>query len=80
MKKENGEETDMFESKQYIKENNIPSGEEIAQMVGCGKVYQRAKRKMMMQQPETVRMTQNELTEMIKKAVTECSEKFLSRK
>lgn len=68
IKKEQGEETDMFESKQFIKENAIPSGEEIAQMVGCGKVYQRAKQKMM-RQPGTIRMTQNELTEMIKSTI-----------
>lgn len=68
IKKENGEETDMFESKQYIKENNIPSGEEIAQMVGCGKVYQRAKQKVMGGQ-DVIRMSQDELTEMIKTTV-----------
>lgn len=68
IQKEKGEETEMFESKKYIKENNIPSGEEIAQMVGCGKVYQRAKQKMM-RQPDTIRMTQNELTEMIKTTI-----------
>lgn len=70
IKKEQGEETDMFESKQYIKESIIPSGAEIAQMVGCGKVYQRAKQKMMTQQPNTIKMTQTELTEMIKSAVS----------
>jgi hypothetical protein len=68
IKKEQGEETDMFESKQFIKENAIPSGEEIARMVGCGKVYQRAKQKIMGNQ-NVVKMTQNELTEMVKKAV-----------
>lgn len=39
------EKANMTESKQYIKENNIPSGEEIANMVGCGQVYQRAKKR-----------------------------------
>lgn len=68
IKKENGEETNMFESKQCIKENSIPSGEEIAQMVGCGKVYQRAKQKMMDGQ-DVIRMSQDELTEMIKTTV-----------
>ena len=70
IKKERGEETEMFESKKYLKENSIPSGEEIAQMVGCGKVYQRAKQRMMAQQPETIRMSQDELTEMIKSTVS----------
>lgn len=69
IKKERGEETNMFESKQYLKENNIPSGEEIAQMVGCGNVYRRAKQKMINRQ-EPIRISQNELTEMIKTTVS----------
>lgn len=66
--KERGEETDMFESKQYLKEGEIPSGYEIAQMVGCGKVYQRAARKIQ-QNSNVVRVSQDELTEMIKNTV-----------
>ena len=45
LRKEN-EQSGMFESKKYLKENgvaNVPTGEEIADMVGCGKVYDIAK-------------------------------------
>jgi hypothetical protein len=58
----------MAESKKYIKENNVPSGEEIAQMVGCGDVYRRSKRNQM-DDSNVIRMSQNELTEIIKSTV-----------
>lgn len=62
LKMENGQ---MMESKQYLKENNIPSGYEIAQMVGCGEVYKKSAMKQK-QQKNVVRMSQDDLTEMIK--------------
>jgi hypothetical protein len=70
-KKEQG--VPMEESKKYLRESNIPSGEEIANMVGCGEVYQRAKKHMMRRQPtmeNVVRLTEKELTTMIKETVT----------
>jgi hypothetical protein len=69
VKKEKGEETDMFESKKYLKENEIPSGYEIAQMVGCGNVYRKAAMRQK-NNPQVIQMTQEDLTEMIKKAVS----------
>lgn len=68
IKKENGQETDMFESKQYLNENEIPSGYEIAQMVGCGSVYKRAAMKQK-QNPEVVRFTESELKNFIAESV-----------
>ena len=65
LQKEKGQE-DMFESKRYLlRENGVPTGQEIANMVGCGRVYKRAKDK----KNNVIRMSQNELTEMIKKSV-----------
>lgn len=67
LQKENGEE-DMFESKKYLIENgvvNVPTGEEIANMVGCGKVYNRAKAK----QNNIIRMTESDLHKIIKETV-----------
>jgi hypothetical protein len=63
----------MEESKNYLQENNIPSGEEIAKLVGCGDVYKRAKKHLMRQQPTVeniVRINQTELSEIIKETVT----------
>lgn len=80
-KKENGEDTDMFESKKYIKENNIPSGEEIAQMVGCGNVYRRAKRHQLMSnrnnnlnldnnmQENILKLSENELKQFVAESI-----------
>lgn len=56
----------MTESKRYLKESNIPSGYEIAKMVGCGDIY----KKSAMKQKNTIHMTQNDLTEMIQKTVS----------
>lgn len=69
IKKEQGQETDMFESKKYLKEGEIPSGLEIAQMVGCEDVYRKAAMKQR-NNPQVVQITQEDLTEMIKSAVT----------
>lgn len=68
MKKEKGETSNMYESKKYIKENNIPSGEEIAQMVGCGDVYRKAKKRQGFDS-DVIRMSQDELTEIVKSTV-----------
>ena len=57
----------MNESKKYIKENNIPNGFEIAKMVGCGNVYKKSAMKQ--QNKDIIRLSQNELTEMIKETV-----------
>ena len=59
----------MMESKHYIKENNIPSGYEIAQMVGCGDVYKKSAMKQK-QKNNVIKMSQDDLTEMIKSAVS----------
>lgn len=62
----------MEESKKYLQENSIPSGEEIANLVGCGDVYKRAKKHLMRQQPtveNVVRINQNELNNLIKETV-----------
>jgi hypothetical protein len=66
------ENTKMTESKRYIKENNIPSGEEIANMVGCGKVYKQAKKRQMQKQmtnENVIRLSESDLKELIKESV-----------
>ena len=71
--KKEQETANMTESKHYIKENDIPSGKEIADMVGCGEVYQRAEQRMMRRQPTVenlIRINQTELNEIIKETVS----------
>ena len=70
--KKEQEKSGMNESKKYLKENNIPSGEEIAKMVGCGKVYQRAKKRQMQNQmtvENVIRLTESDLHKIIKESV-----------
>ena len=57
------QEKQMNESKKYIKENNIPSGFEIAQMVGCGDVYKKSlrKNKQMKENKTIVKISENHL-------------------
>lgn len=68
------EKANMTESKKYLKENSIPSGEEIANMVGCGDVYKRAKQHMAPKRQtveSVVRLTEKELTNIIKEAINQ---------
>ena len=57
----------MEESKTYLQETNIPSGEEIAQMVGCGNVYRRAKKHQLMSNRNNNLKTDNNMQENILK-------------
>lgn len=66
------EKSGMNESKQIVKENSIPSGEEIAKMVGCGRVYQRAKKRQMQNQmtvENIISLTESDLKNIIKESV-----------
>jgi hypothetical protein len=63
--KEN-EKINMAESKNYIKENNIPSGYEIAKLVGCGDIY---KKSALKQKNSTLQMTESDLHRIIKETV-----------
>lgn len=65
--KENNQE-DMFESKKIIKENEIPSGYEIAQMVGCGKIYRNSYNKQNSTK-NTIKLNQDDLHEMVRRVV-----------
>ena len=61
----------MNESKKYIKENNFPSGFEIAQMVGCGDIYKKSLRKnnQLKENKTIVKITENQLNRIIKESV-----------
>lgn len=78
-KKEQG--VTMEESKSYLQETNIPSGEEIAQMVGCGNVYRRAKKHQLIpnrnnnlksdnnMQENILKLSENELKQFIAESI-----------
>lgn len=69
IKTEKGQTEDMFESKKYLNENGVPNGYEIADMLGYGELY----KKSAIKNPKSgnvIRMTQDELTEMIKLSVS----------
>jgi hypothetical protein len=68
----------MVESRQYMKENNIPNGYQIAKMVGCGEIYKKSAQKMRTEnnfnesknmEREVIRMTENDLHQIIKESV-----------
>ena len=62
----------MAESKKYLKENHIPSGYEIAQMVGCGDIYKKSAMKQRMSNDEdnnVIKMTESDLKKVIKESV-----------
>ena len=70
--KKEQENAGMNESKKYLRESNIPSGEEIADMIGCGGVYRRAKKRQMKQQlanESIIRLTESDLHNIIKESV-----------
>lgn len=66
IKQENENKYTMAESKKYIKENNIPSGYEIAKMVGCGDIYRKVALK---NKKKTINVTESELHKIIKESV-----------
>lgn len=73
------EKSGMNESKQIVKENSIPSGEEIAKMVGCGRVYQRAKKRQMQNQmtvENVIRLTESDLKNIIKESVNKILKEY----
>lgn len=64
----------IVESKKYLKENHIPSGYEIAQMVGCGDIYKKSAMKQRMNNDEdnnVIKMTESDLHRIIKESVNQ---------
>lgn len=73
------EKSGMNESKQIVKENSIPSGEEIAKMVGCGRVYQRAKKRQMQNQmtvENVISLSESDLKNIIKESVNKILKEY----
>ena len=74
IKTEKGQTEDMFESKKYMTENNIPSGYEIAKMIGCGNIYKKSAMKQQ-QKNNVVKLTENQLYYIIKESVNKVLKK-----